>query len=172
MCDSVIADFESDLDSALTDAINTVNPDYLAESHSFDILLISDRLSSDNRISLRRVSKRPRNEDNLAHSYETDVLNEFGALDHPLKKRVIWNQYNDDCQFHYFKPIRVKTSCLLCHGTMRDVPKPVRQNLRDLYRNDRAFDYQVGDLIGMYVLSIALPKNADSLHQFLARIDK
>jgi hypothetical protein len=172
MCDSIIAQFESDLDSALTNTINTTDPAYLAESHSFDIMLISDKLLSDSRISLRRVSNRARNKDNLAKSYECDVLNEFEASNHPWKEKVIWNHCSDKFQFHYFKPIRVNASCLLCHGAEAEVPKPVKTNLRDLYRNDRAFDYQVGDLMGMYVVSIAIPKDHDSLHQFIVHTDR
>ncbi len=50
----------------------------------------------------------------------------------------------------YYRPINVEPSCLACHGTKADRPAFVKDN----YPDDKAFDFKVGDLRGMYAVFI------------------
>ncbi len=48
----------------------------------------------------------------------------------------------------YYRRIDVEASCLACHGGKDERPPFVQQN----YPDDRAYDFQVGDLRGMYAV--------------------
>ena len=51
---------------------------------------------------------------------------------------------------NYYRRINVEPSCLACHGTRASRPAFVTAN----YPADRAFDFQAGDLRGMYAVFI------------------
>ncbi|MFM7180505.1 MAG: DUF3365 domain-containing protein [Verrucomicrobiales bacterium] len=53
----------------------------------------------------------------------------------------------------YAKAIPVDALCLTCHG--KEIAPPIAQKLRDLYPDDKATDYQVGDLRGIF--SVVVP---------------
>lgn len=48
--------------------------------------------------------------------------------------------------FRYFRRILVEEACLACHGPKDDRP----QFVKDGYPEDRAYDFEVGDLRGLY----------------------
>jgi hypothetical protein len=50
----------------------------------------------------------------------------------------------------YFRRINIEASCLACHGAKNTRPQFVKDN----YPNDRAFDFKIGDLRGMYSVFI------------------
>jgi hypothetical protein len=50
----------------------------------------------------------------------------------------------------YFRRITVQLACLACHGPKERRPRFVVQN----YPDDRAFDFQVGDLRGAYAVFV------------------
>jgi len=51
---------------------------------------------------------------------------------------------------HYFRRIDVQASCLACHGAKNSRPTFVQAK----YRADRAYNFRVGDLRGMYAVTI------------------
>lgn len=56
----------------------------------------------------------------------------------------------------YYRRINVEASCLACHGGQGDRPQFVKDN----YPQDLAYDFQVGDLRGMYAVFIPDVKQA------------
>ncbi|MBW4531259.1 MAG: DUF3365 domain-containing protein [Aphanothece saxicola GSE-SYN-MK-01-06B] len=61
---------------------------------------------------------------------------------------------------NYYRRINVEPSCLACHGTKASRPAFVKEN----YPADRAFDFQAGDLRGMYAVFIPeTPQAHDTL---------
>ncbi len=50
----------------------------------------------------------------------------------------------------YYRRINLEASCLACHGTKENRPQFVKDN----YPQDRAYDFHVGDLRGMYAVFI------------------
>ena len=59
--------------------------------------------------------------------------------------------------FRFMKPIPVQEACLACHGGSKDIDEPVQAKLTELYPNDQAVGYRVGDLRGAF--SIKQPLN-------------
>ena len=56
----------------------------------------------------------------------------------------------------YYRRINVAASCLACHGAQNNRPQFVKNN----YPQDRAYDFNVGDLRGMYAVFIPDVKQA------------
>ena len=48
----------------------------------------------------------------------------------------------------YYRRINIEASCLACHGAENSRPQFVKEN----YPQDRAYDFNVGDLRGMYAV--------------------
>lgn len=48
----------------------------------------------------------------------------------------------------YYRRINVEAGCLVCHGSQSDRPQFVKDN----YPQDLAYDFQIGDLRGMYAV--------------------
>jgi hypothetical protein len=62
--------------------------------------------------------------------------------------------------YHYFKPILLQTLCLNCHGNPVSVISPeTRQMIQQKYPADAAFDYQEGDLRGIWHIRFSQKNN-------------
>ena len=53
--------------------------------------------------------------------------------------------------FRYYRRIIVEGSCLACHGARESRP----QFVKDGYPDDRAYNFEAGDLRGVYSVFIA-----------------
>ena len=106
---------------------------------------ISHRFSSivEGDIVVRTVSDRPRNSDNMATSFELERIQYF--KDHPKEKE---NFLQEGDTFYYTQPLRIKESCLQCHGKRGNAIPSVR----DKYAN--AYDYKIGDIRGLLNIEI------------------
>jgi hypothetical protein len=85
---------------------------------------------------------------------EEKALAEF--IEHPYLQGF-WQQ--DDQGIRYFRRIDVQASCLVCHGAKDDRPSFVK----DKYLQDLAYDFQIGDLRGMY--AVIIPELAKALEE-------
>lgn len=69
-----------------------------------------------------------------------------------------WHEETLDGQegIRYYRRIDIEASCLECHGLKSDRPNFVKEN----YPQDLAYDFEVGDLRGMYAAFIPDVKTA------------
>jgi hypothetical protein len=109
------------------------------------------QLSQDNGWQVKQIAQKYRNP---AHAPNT--LNETMALakfDQNPDLKGFWERETLDGQdgTHYYRRIDVEASCLACHGAKGDRPSFVKEN----YPQDLAYDFNVGDLRGMY--SVFMP---------------
>ncbi|MCU7845580.1 MAG: DUF3365 domain-containing protein [Candidatus Thiodiazotropha sp. (ex Monitilora ramsayi)] len=122
---------------------NTVAPS-LAEAHS--------QMSG---WQVGRTSLKVRNADNAPDAWETAVLNEFEARkaagEDPMKivKAEVVEEKGRKV-FRMMKAIPTAEVCTKCHGS--DIAQPVTAKLDELYPNDQARGYKVGDLRGAFTL--------------------
>lgn len=110
----------------------------------------AQQLSKENGWQVKQIAKKYRNS---AHALDTlqakQVLAQFGR--HP-DEIGIWERETIDGQLgsRYYRRINVESSCLACHGAKENRPQFVKYN----YPQDRAYDFKVGDLRGMYAVFI------------------
>lgn len=106
-----------------------------------------------------RTSLKPRNPSNAPDAWETQVLDEFeqrqAAGEDPMKLvRSEIVESNGRKVFRMMKAIPTAEVCTKCHGT--DLQAPVVQKLDELYPEDQARGYSVGDLRGAFTLQKTL----------------
>ncbi len=104
-------------------------------------------------VYIKRVSFKYRNEINNPDEFETEGLKYFeqikneGKLD-SLSEYVKVVEENKISYLRYMKPILVQTPCLNCHGMEEQIMPEVSKLINNKYKNDKAKNYQVGDLRG------------------------
>lgn len=59
--------------------------------------------------------------------------------------------------YRYYKPLKVKTICLTCHGETSLMDKKLLEKIKKLYPDDKAINYKEGDFRG--VIRIYIPDN-------------
>jgi hypothetical protein len=102
-----------------------------------------------------RTSLKVRNPANQASAWELAQLQEFDRLlaagQTPASLEVFQEtKENGKTVQRFMKAIPVETGCLTCHGEA--IAEPVRAKFDQLYPNDKARDYSVGQLRGAFTL--------------------
>ncbi|MEB3212679.1 MAG: DUF3365 domain-containing protein [Leptolyngbyaceae bacterium] len=123
----------------------------------------AQQLSQENGWQVKQIAQKYRNP---AHAPNT--LHEKMALtkfDQNPDLKGFWERETLDGQdgTHYYRRINVEASCLACHGAKGDRPPFVKEN----YPQDLAYDFNVGDLRGMY--SVFMPDVQHTLTHALSK---
>ncbi len=108
------------------------------------------QLSQENGWQVKQLANKYRNPAHKATSlHETIALAKF---EQDPELTGFWGRETIDGQpgTRYFRRINVEASCLACHGAKSDRPRFVKDN----YPQDLAYDFNVGDLRGMYSVFI------------------
>lgn len=109
--------------------------------------------------SVGRTSLKVRNPANQADEWEQAQLQEFDRLlaagQTPATLEVFEeNKENGKTVQRFMKAIAIEAGCLACHG--ETLAEPVRAKLDQLYPNDKARGYSVGQLRGAFTLQRTL----------------
>lgn len=103
-------------------------------------------IAQENGWQVRQVALKYRNP-----NHQPQDLVEVQALadltEHP-DLTAFWQE--DNSGVHYFRRINIEASCLACHGAKNQRPAFIK----DKYPEDLAYDFQVGDLRGLYEVII------------------
>ena len=119
--------------------------------------------------SIRRVSEKNRNPENKATPEEQNILARFADSTQSKTTFVSeWQETDSGKVFYYYKPIRVGGLCLQCHGPYEKLEPTVKAVLKDRYPNDQATGYKVGDLRGMFVVTMKWPDAKDFARELIA----
>lgn len=112
--------------------------------------LISDEFSkrSEDGITIRNVSDRPRNPDNQADHYERDAIRYF-TKHKEAKERFTEISNGDAKYFFYSAPLRIEPYCIQCHGFKKEVLPYIAK------RYTTGYNYKIGDVRG--ITSIKIP---------------
>jgi len=119
-------------------------------------LVIGQEVSEANNVHLSRVSTRNRNPGNAPNEWQAAVLETFEArkLAGADPGTLTWHeisQTENGPEFRFMKAIPTAGLCLQCHGT--DIAPPVAEKLAELYPEDQATGFSVGDLRGAFVVT-------------------
>jgi len=111
---------------------------------------ISNRLG----LHIRRISNKPRNPANQMSPGEEEIFESIREEGKQDSHRLVTTREN---QIVYL-PIVLSENCLVCHGDKEtQIPKDVQNKLAKLYPTDQATGYKVGELRGLF--QVTLPKN-------------
>jgi hypothetical protein len=114
---------------------------------------MSAQYSNDKRI-VKRVSLKPRNSSiGLADAWEANQLKQFdmaaasGKPAAEIETHAVIDE-QDGRWFRYMKAIPTQAMCLQCHGGADNIQPNVQTLLKQLYPNDLAVGYKVGEIRG------------------------
>ncbi|QDZ40853.1 DUF3365 domain-containing protein [Euhalothece natronophila Z-M001] len=99
------------------------------------------QLSQENPWDVKQVAEKYRNPDHAPTEKEAMALEKFANNPNLFG---FWE--TADQETYYYRRINVEATCLKCHGLKSERPEFVKQR----YPNDKAYDFSVGDLRGMY----------------------
>ncbi len=118
---------------------------------------LAQAASAESGWSIRRVSLRNRNPGAVPDAWERVVLQDFDRRaatgDNPasLEQGEIVTEAGIRV-YRYMKALPTQPLCLGCHGTAADISAPVRARLAELYPDDQATGYAVGQIRGAMTL--------------------
>lgn len=98
-----------------------------------------------------RTSHRLRNQNNFAPEWTKPYLSKFStARPSDIPKHVLIKLGSH--RYGYIEPIFVEPICLNCHG--RSVKEDVKEAIHEIYPQDQALNFDVGDFRGLLWLEI------------------
>ena len=112
---------------------------------------LEDEISGN--ISIKRVSNKYRNPQNAPDKHEKEALKWFETQ--LFEKNTLPKLYGQKILrknnefLRYYKPMRVQTKCLLCHGDEETRLPEVSSRINKFYPEDMAVDYKDGDFRGL-----------------------
>lgn len=95
-------------------------------------------------IRVGRTSHRLRNPDNVAPGWAEPILQAWLEGENPEPRTVAIAEGREG----YVEPIRLQPMCATCHGEF--LAPDVREAIAAAYPEDRAIDFAVGDLRGLF----------------------
>lgn len=147
------------LSSKLGQAVQEGGIGYALEFCNVEALPITDSLSANYNVELRRASHRPRNPANRADSLEMETIRDYlSKLENQdpgqaedqkeLEPRV----YKESEHIIYHAPIMINNGlCLNCHGREgAQIQKKNLELIRQLYPDDEATGFEIGELRGIW----------------------
>ena len=111
---------------------------------------LTDSMSTKYNASIKRVSDKNRNPNNIANSEELNYIAQFKkavASKQEIKPVVI--EKGDKIQFYY--PIETNTMCLQCHG--KQIKPEVQRQVLKLYPKDLAVGYNENEVRGIWSIT-------------------
>ena len=99
---------------------------------------------------IRQLALKNRNPNNRL---DPEALLIYRMMDDTPEVMGLWVRAEQDGQpgFRYYRRIIVEGSCLACHGARESRPQFVKEG----YPDDRAYNFEAGDLRGIYSVFIA-----------------
>ncbi|MBK4731703.1 DUF3365 domain-containing protein [Oxynema sp. CENA135] len=155
------------LDSMRSELAATIDPDTEPTMQTMKevckpVGMRAQELAKENNWQVKQIAKKYRNPAHAPDGMKAEVaLNKFD-LDSDLVG--FWDRETIDGRegTRYYRRINVEASCLACHGAKNDRPQFVKDN----YPNDLAYNFNPGDLRGMY--SVFIPDVREAIDAAIA----
>lgn len=150
---SAIKDFQTQLKTALLSAMKAGGPVEAIAVCKDVAPTIAQQISQQYNLDIRRTSLKVRNPDNQADAWETAILKLLQTrleAGEPFQKLVFSEHVTDSTgtQWRMLKAIPTSKVCLTCHGSK--IAKPVQAKLNELYPDDQATGFKLGDIRGAF----------------------
>ncbi len=107
-------------------------------------------------IKIKRTSLKYRNPLNTPDKYEVQALKYFEKYYKEHKRLPDYYiqtvKENSKLYYRYYKPLKVGSLCLTCHG--KGIDPLLKKIIKERYPNDKAMGYKLGDFRGVIRVSI------------------
>jgi len=115
---------------------------------------ITDELSKQYDVEIRRTSNKLRSCDNEPTDRELDILLDYEALISNNEKIEPIVEIDETGKKHFYAPIKMQANCLVCHGKLNETMTVKTDSIiKSLYQFDVATGYKEGDLRGVWSIT-------------------
>ena len=108
-------------------------------------------------IEIKRTTFKYRNPKNKPDQYEAEALKFFEKTYKETGKLPPYYIQKLKGEYRYYKPLKIQGVCLTCHGDPKSMDPKVVKKLKELYPNDKATGYKLGDFRG--VIRVSIPED-------------
>ncbi len=143
---SAVNAMASELMGELTAALDSDDPASAITACAANAPSIASEVGQQYGVRIGRTSFRLRNQTNTPPDWADAVVN--NRLDDPVYLT------GPDGELGAMLPIRLKSQCLMCHGTHEEIDTSVAEMLADHYPDDAAVDFAEGDLRGWFWVEV------------------
>ncbi|MCL5128285.1 DUF3365 domain-containing protein [Algibacter sp. L4_22] len=114
---------------------------------------LTDSMAVVHNATIKRVSDKPRNQNNQANKKELTYIESFKTdIKNNIEPKAIVDQLDNKVQVYY--PISTNTMCLQCHGKInQDIQKLTLRKLESLYPQDKAIGYNINEIRGLWSIT-------------------
>lgn len=153
--EGLVKNYAAQLRAALGGAIEASGPLGALSVCRDQAPIIAAALSRESGWSIARTSLKPRNAASAPDDYERKVMQDFdarvanGEKAADLVSAEIVEDHGETV-FRFVKAIPTAANCLTCHGG--DVKPEVKAKIAELYPDDRATGFKLGDMRGAFTL--------------------
>ncbi len=157
--DSITQEAQAQLTAQLQEAIAANGPAGALDFCKVNALPLLKSLESKHAVTIRRVSSQPRNPADAPNLQELPLLDAYAYnAENKIASDPSIQKIENGEVLLYTKPILMANAlCLSCHGDpKKDIAPETTTKLKQLYPQDPAIGYALGDLRGMWALR--LPK--------------
>lgn len=157
--DEISQEAQQALISALQEAIAGKGVEGAIEFCNIEALPITQETADKYQIKVKRVSLKTRNPHNNPDENELQVLEAYAYnVENNIETRPNVQKIGGGETLLYTKAIQIPSGlCLNCHGEPgKDIHEETLNKINELYPDDKATGYKVGDLRGMW--SLYIPK--------------
>lgn len=157
--DEISQEAQAELIGALQKAIEDKGVPGAIDFCHLEALPITRKVADKHAVTLRRVSVKNRNPENSPKDMEKTLLDAYAYnSENEIENRPNIQKTEDGEVLLYTKAITIPGGlCLNCHGEPgKEVSDATFDKIKSLYPEDKALGYKVGELRGMW--SISMPK--------------
>jgi len=147
------ADFMDELKGILLNQVQTNGVVSALDVCSDTAQVLTNEFGLQRGVFIKRISVKNRNTNNFPDDYEQTILNSFQEM---LRNKKIDGKTElaelvkegEFTYLRYMKPILIQPECLNCHGSESNMLEEVSKIISKRYPDDKARDYNQGDLRG------------------------
>jgi len=123
-------------------------------SHEASNLMIEASKDLPEGTTIKRVTNKPRNQNNKANKQESQILNSLKEKLKEGKMPPMFVHKIDAKHFQVYKPLVIEAKCLMCHGEQKNINTKVYKTISENYPQDKAINYKLGELRGAFIVDI------------------
>lgn len=157
--EEISMDAQKALMGTLQKAIQEKGPEGAVSFCNVEALGITKEVADKYKVTIKRVSVKNRNPKNVPNEKEKELLDAYAYnSENKIENQANIQKIEDGQVLLFTKAITIPNGlCLNCHGQPgKDIQEGTAEKINNLYPDDKAINYQVDDLRGMW--SIAMPK--------------
>lgn len=130
--------------------------DYAVEFCNTAAIPLTDSIANIHNADIQRLTDKNRNPNNILSSeMDKTVWETFQVAfqsEEPIPTTFLEEKNGE---YYYYKPIAIgMNTCLQCHGKKDDISESTRAIIAQKYPDDKALDYEMGELRGMWKVKL------------------